>query len=80
MQRVVRKQREVVMIHIWVFLLLPLIVARSIMAGSVVSRQVGWYLSCLAQWFQIAEIRQKYVYLLWFHAFFQASSLYFSFR
>lgn len=39
MQRVVRKQREVVMIHIWVFLLLPLIVARSIMAGSVVSRQ-----------------------------------------
>ena len=59
MQRVVRKQREVVMIHFWVFLLLPLIVARSIMAGSVVSRQVGWYLSCLAQWFQIAETRQK---------------------
>jgi hypothetical protein len=58
-QRVVRKQREVVMIHIWVFLLLPLIVARSIMAGSVVSRQVGWYLSCLAQWFQIAKTRQK---------------------
>ena len=35
-----RKQREV-MIHFRVFLLLPLIVAKSIMGGSVVPRQVG---------------------------------------